>query len=317
MDDEFTWLEDVEGDEALSWVRKINALAEDDLFKEPLFEQLRASSLEVLEADDRIPGPIFHGDTILNFWTDAQHRRGILRRMSRADYMAESTDWELVLDIDALGKEEGESWVFAGMNTRHSDRRRTLIALSPGGSDSSITREFDLVEKRFVPAEEGGFVRPLAKGWLHWIDDDTVYIGNDFGPGSLTSSGYPRIVKRWERGTALEDATIVFEGEESDVSVSVAVSTLPDYPHHSFARGLDFYRSRRWLLRDDEFVQIEAPEHGTVSVRERWLFIKPRGDWTVGGETYPGGTLLVANLDGYLAGDRDLARAVRPDRPRR
>jgi len=305
MTDEFAWLENVEGDDALDWVRKLNALTEGDLFTDPLFEQLRASTLEILEADDRIPMPMFHGDSVLNFWTDAEHRRGILRRMSREAYQAESTDWETVLDVDALGAAEGESWVFQGMSTRQPDRRRALIALSPGGSDSSVTREFDLVEKRFIPPEEGGFVRPLAKGSLTWIDDDTVYVANDFGPGSLTKSGYPRIVKRWERATELDDAVTVFEAEESDVGAGVVVSTLADYPHHTFSRRLDFYTARRWILRDGNLEQIDAPEHGTVSVRERWLFINPRTDWTVDGTTYAGGSLLAANLDGYLSGERE------------
>ncbi|HVE93344.1 MAG TPA: prolyl oligopeptidase family serine peptidase [Acidimicrobiales bacterium] len=306
MNDEFAWLEDVEGDDALDWVRKMNALTEGDLFTDPLFEQLRTSALEILEADDRIPMPMFHGDSVLNFWTDANHRRGILRRMSREAYKAESTDWETVLDVDALGEAESESWVFHGMSTRKPDRRRALIALSPGGSDSSVTREFDLVEKRFIPPDEGGFVRPLAKGGLTWIDDDTVYVATDFGPGSLTKSGYPRIIKRWERATDIDDAVTVFEGEESDVSASVSVSTLRDYPHHSFSRSLDFYTARRWILRDGDLVQIEAPEHGTVAVRERWMFILPRTDWTVDGTTYAGGSLLVANLEGYLSGERDI-----------
>lgn len=306
MTDEFAWLEEVEGDDALDWVRKMNALTEGDLFNDPLFEELRSGALDVLEADDRIPYPMFLGDDVLNFWTDAQHRRGILRRMSREAYQAESTDWETVLDIDALNAAEGASWVIQGIATRRPDRRRALVVLSPGGSDSSVTREFDLVEKRFIPAEEGGFVRPLAKGGLTWIDDDTVYVATDFGQGSLTKSGYPRVVKRWERGTDLADATVVFEGEESDVSASVSVSTLRDYPHHTFSRSLDFYTARRWILRDGKLEQIDAPEHGTVIVRDRWLFIVPRTDWTVGDTTYAGGSLLVTNLDGYLAGERDI-----------
>src|SRR5258708_38036253 len=79
MDDEFAWLEDVEGDDALEWVRKRNAATEADLFADPLFDLLRRSMLEILEADDRMPLPARHGDTVLNFWTDARHRRGAPR----------------------------------------------------------------------------------------------------------------------------------------------------------------------------------------------------------------------------------------------
>jgi prolyl oligopeptidase len=185
-----------------------------------------------------------------------------------------------------------------------------LVDLSPGGSDASVTREFDLVDKRFVLPEEGGFARPLAKGWLAWIDDDTVYVGNDFGQGSLTASGYPRTVRRWERGTPIDEAPIVFEGEADDISVSANVSTLPGYRHHVFARALDFYNSREWILRDGELVEIDVPHHADVSVRDRWLLVKPRTEWTVGGTTYAGGSLVAADLEAYLAGDRDSVIAV-------
>jgi len=187
--DEFRWLEDIEGSEALAWVHERNADAERTLFADPEFERLRASTLEVLDADDRIAYPTRHGDDVYNFWTDADHRRGLLRRTGWDDYQAGDPTWETVLDVDLLCEQENESWVFHGSAVRRSDRRRALIELSPGGSDASVTREFDLVERRFVPEPEGGFVRSLAKGGLTWIDDDTVYVTSEFGPGSLTRSG--------------------------------------------------------------------------------------------------------------------------------
>ncbi|MEX2660033.1 MAG: S9 family peptidase, partial [Acidimicrobiales bacterium] len=214
--DPYLWLEDVDGPDALEWVRKMNALAEADVFLDPRFEPLRAATLEVLEADDRIPMPARHGDVVYNFWTDREHRRGLLRRTTWEAYRAGAETWETVLDVDALAAEDGESWVFKGCSLRKPDRTRALVELSPGGGDATTTRELDLVEKRFVVAQESGFVRPLAKGWLHWVDDDTVYVGTDFGPGTVTASGYPRTVRRWSRGTPMEEAPVVFEGEEGD-----------------------------------------------------------------------------------------------------
>lgn len=301
--DEFAWLEEIEGASALQWVRARNSETEGDLFLSPLFDELRVSTLDVLEADDRIPMPSRHGDeTVLNFWTDAANRRGVLRRTTWDRYRAEDPNWEVVLDVDALGREEGESWVVQGFDTRRPDRRRTLIDLSPGGSDASVTREFDLVEKRFIPPEEGGFVRPLAKGWLAWIDEDTVYVGNDFGPGSLTTSGYPRAVRRWTRATPLQDAPVVFEGEPDDVVVEAGVSTLPGFRHHLFRRRLDFFRSRKWILRDGAPFEIDVPEDAGVEVRERWLLVRPRTEWTTQAARFPAGSLLVADLQAYLDG---------------
>ena len=44
-----------------------------------------------------------------------------------------------------------------------------------------------------------------------------------FGPGSQTDSGYPRVVKLWQRGQALSAATTVFEGEKTDVAAGANV----------------------------------------------------------------------------------------------
>ena len=321
MDDPYLWLEDVDGDAALDWVRARNADTEADLFADPVFEPLRRSTLEVLEADDRIPMPSRHGQTVYNFWTDRQHRRGLIRRTTWPAYVDDHDNrgdhWETVLDIDALAADERQSWVYKGSVTRKPDRRRTLIDLSPGGGDATTTREFDLVDKRFVPPEDGGFVRPLAKGGLHWIDDDTVYLESDFGPGTVTTSGYPRTIRRWTRGTPIDDAPVVFEGAERDVSVHAWVDTLPGHRHHLFRRSFDFYTSSSWILPDGEAhdvpLEIETPTHAQVSVRGRWLTVEPRKPWTTeAGTTYEAGSLLVIDLHDFLAGKRDLAVVFEP-----
>ncbi|MEP1123095.1 MAG: prolyl oligopeptidase family serine peptidase [Ilumatobacter sp.] len=310
--DDFLWLEDVLGDEALAWVRARNERAESTLFLDPVFERVRVSTLDVLEADDRIAYPSRHGDMVHNFWTDAAHRRGLLRRTTWADYRAGNPVWETILDVDALCEEERESWVFHGSSTRRPDRRRALIELSPGGSDSSVTREFDLVDKRFVPESEGGFVRPVAKGSLTWIDDDTVYVTSDFGAGSLTRSGYPRTVRRWTRGTPIAESEIVFEGDESDVAVGVSVSKVAGFEHHVFERAPDFFTTRTSITRDGRPVEVDVPDDAEVGFHERWIFVSPRSEFTHGEDTLPSGSLLVADIDGFLAGTSPLTTLFTP-----
>jgi len=306
--DEFRWLEDVEGSDALAWVRQHNARAEAQLFEANEFDWLRTATLDVLEADDRIAYPSLHGDLVHNFWTDADHRRGLLRRTTWDDYRAGDPQWETILDVDALCEEEDESWVFHGSSTRRPDRRRALVELSPGGSDASVTREFDLVDKRFVPESEGGFVRPLAKGGLTWIDDDTVYVTSEFGSGSLTRSGYPRTVRRWRRGTPIEDAEIVFEGQETDVAVGVSVSHVEGFEHHVFERAPEFFTTTTSILRDGEMITVDVPDDAEVRFHERWIFVSPRSDLQRNTERFPSGSLLVADIDGFLAG----ATSLRP-----
>lgn len=314
-DDAYRWLEDVEGERALDWVRARNAESEAALFGSEVFERVHADTLEILEADDRIAYPSRLGDLVHNFWTDADHRRGLLRRTTWDDYRAGDPTWETILDIDALCEEEDESWVFHGAVTRRPDRRRALIDLSPGGSDASVTREFDLEEKRFVPADEGGFVRPLAKGGLTWIDDDTVYVTSDFGPGSLTTSGYPRTVRRWTRGTPIDDAEIVFEGEETDVAVGVSVTTMAGFRHHVFERAPDFFTTRTWVSPDGrggEPIEVDVPDDAEVAFHERWILVMPRSDLERNGESSPGGSLLVAEIDGFLDGTASLVALFTP-----
>ena len=322
MTDERIWLEDIEGTDAMAWVRERNAEAEARLFSDPAFEPLRQRILEVLEADDRIAYPSLHGDpaddpTVHDFWTDAGHRRGILRRTRWHDYRSGEPTWETILDVDALGAEEGESWVFHGAAARRTDRRRALVDLSPGGSDASVTRELDLVDKAFVPESDGGFVRPLAKGSLTWIDDDTVYATTDHGPGSLTRSGYPRTVRRWRRGTPLDEAAVVFEGEEADIAVGVSVGTLLGGRHHVFQRALDFYTSETWIIPDGvptgaAPVRLDVPVDVEVSAHGPWLTLSLRKDWTIGDRTHPAGSLLVVDVAGFLEGTATPAPVFTP-----
>src|SRR5690606_31982863 len=201
--DPYRWLEDVSGDEALAWVRERNDEAHDALGGSRL-DPTEAALREVLDSDDRIPDVSRIGDHLYNFWRDADHERGLWRRTTLESYRTDAPRWETVLDLDALADAEGESWVWHGASVLRPTPeqlaagepwRRALVDLSPGGSDADVTRELDLVEKRFVPPSEGGFRRPLAKGGLSWADEDTVYVFTDFGPGTMTPSGYPRIVK--------------------------------------------------------------------------------------------------------------------------
>nr|WP_034412198.1 prolyl oligopeptidase family serine peptidase [Derxia gummosa] len=249
MTDPFLHLEAVDSPEALAWVRERNALTEAELTADPRYARIRAELLRVMNSPDRIPDVTRRGAFFYNFWRDEQHKRGLWRRTSFDDWRQPQPTWETVLDLDALGAAEGENWVWAGASALGPDYRRCLVHLSRGGADATVIREFDLVEKRFV---EGGFALPEAKSDIEWIDENTVFVGTDFGPGSLTRSGYVRVIKRWKRGTPLDAAETVFEGDEEDVSVGVMVDRTPGWERTIFTRSLDFYREETWLeLRVD------------------------------------------------------------------
>src|SRR5690606_35813769 len=174
-------------------------------------------------------------------WRDADHPRGIWRRTTLDSYRTDEPVWETVLDLDALNAAEGEDWVWHGASILRPDRRLALVDLSHGGSDADVTRELDLVTKQFVDPADGGFFRPEAKGGAGWIDQDTVFVYTDFGPGTMTPSGYPRIVKRWRRGTPLAEAETVYEGTDTDMYIAASHDHTPGYSRDVVRRTIDFY----------------------------------------------------------------------------
>lgn len=311
--DPYLWLEDVEGERALGWVRERNAVTESTLAATEEFAATEAQIRAVLDSDAKIPGVSKIGDLFYNFWKDAEHPQGLWRRTTLESYRTPEPDWETVLDVDALGAAEGISWVWHGAQVLRPDYRKALVSLSPGGSDADVTREFDLVTKTFVAPEDGGFFRPEAKGDLAWIDDDTVYAFTDFGDGSLTPSGYPRIAKRWRRGTPLESAVTVYEGEPEDMYISAFRSHTPGFVRDFVARSIAFYSSELFVLGpDDALTKIEVPRSAEIGVKREWLLIELRDDWTVGETTYTAGSLLAARFDDFLAGERDLTELFVP-----
>ncbi len=309
-DDPYLWLEEVTDETALDWVRERNAETIRELSGDR-FTALRAEIREVLDADDRIPYPRRRGEHLYNFWQDATNPRGLWRRTTLERYRTDDPGWEVVLDVDALAKAEDESWVWQGAVVLRPGYRRALVELSRGGADATVVREFDLETLTFV---DGGFALPEAKSRVGWIDEDRIYVGTDFGEGTLTASGYPRVAKEWRRGTPLSEAVTVFEGKPDDVAAGAFHDPTEGFERDFVYRSPDFYRTEKFLRRPDgELVKIEVPEDAETASHREWLLIAPRTPWQVGDATYPAGALLAARFDDFLAGDRDLTVLFEPD----
>ncbi len=301
--DPYAWLEEVEGAKPLDWVKAQNAKTEARLAGTPQFKQMESSIREVLDSDAKIPGVQKIGEFYYNFWKDRQHERGVWRRTTLAEYRKPNPQWETVLDLDALNQAENAQWVWHGADCLRPDYKRCLIALSRGGSDADVTREFDLGTKQFI---KDGFFRPEAKGALGWIDADTVYVFTDFGQGTQTSSGYPRIVKRWKRGQPLEQAETVYEGKPDDMYIAAMHDDTPGFERDFVSRTLAFYNDELYLRgADGKLTKIDAPNSASKSIKREWLTLELREPWTVGGKTYAAGSLLATKFDDFMAGKRD------------
>jgi len=308
-EDPYLWLEDITGDDALDWVRKRNEPTFADLVGDR-FEQMRSEALEVLDTDARIPYVRRRGEYLYNFWRDAANPRGLWRRTTLDSYRTAEPDWDVLIDLDELAAADDENWVWAGADVIEPDLTLALIGLSRGGSDASVVREFDMRTRQFVT---DGFELPEAKTDVTWQDADTVIVGTDFGSGSLTDSGYPRITKRWKRGEPLADAETLFAGEVSDVSVGAGFDPTPGFERLLVSRAFDFFNSERYELRGGELIKIDVPTDAGTSIHREWLLIRPRTDWTVGSTTYPAGTLLATKYDEFLSGTVDLTVVFEPD----
>ncbi|WP_405548635.1 prolyl oligopeptidase family serine peptidase [Variovorax paradoxus] len=309
--DEHQWLEDIDGAEQLEWARQHNAKTVQRYAQSPAFERMKQGILEVLDSEARIPmvrkiGPLFY-----NFWRDKKNPKGLWRRTTLAEYRKPQPDWETVLDLDALAEADKENWVWHGADCLQPGYKRCLISLSRGGADANVVREFDLELKQFVAS---GFTLPEAKSNVAWKDIDHLYVATDFGPGSMTSSSYPRIVKEWKRGTPLESATTVYEGGEDDMTVSAWRDNTPGFERDFVSRQMDFYDSETWLRASDgRLVKIDVPDDASTEVTREWMLVEPRSPWTVGGATYPPGSLLAARFDDYMAGKREITVLFEPD----
>lgn len=309
-DDKYLWLEDVTGEKALDWVRAENAVTQATLEADPAFESLRSDLLAILDSDARIPMVSKHGDFYYNFWRDKKNERGLWRRTTLDEYRKAEPKWDILLDLDELGKAENENWVWKSVSLLRPDYTRALVNLSRGGADATVTREFDLSTRQFV---KDGFSRPESKGSVGWIDRDHVFVQTNFGEGSMTSSGYPRIAKRWGRGSAIESAKTVYEGVHEDLAIGAIHDDSPNFERNFISRSLAFYNDELYLLGDDgSKTKIDAPNSANKSVFHDYLTLELRDPWDVGGKTYLAGSLLVANFKEFLSGDRQFDVVFEP-----
>ncbi len=260
--DPYLWLEQVESPRALAWVRAENERTLKPLLTNPHYQPFLDQALALAQANDRIPTPEFLGGQVYNLWQDAAHAQGIWRRTSVDDYRAAAPHWQTVIDVDALGRAEHHTWVWKAETCDHPADARCLVSLSEGGEDAVTTREFDLASSNFVP---GGFLIPHAKQVADWEDADTILVGTDWGPGSMTDSGYPFIIKRLHRGQKLAQASEVFRGTRQDVAVQV--STFTDGQGHRaviLQRGLDFFHDEFELVSATGVTKLVLPEKAEI-----------------------------------------------------
>ncbi|MGM8851179.1 prolyl oligopeptidase family serine peptidase [Salinicola halophyticus] len=322
--DPHRWLEAVDSAEALAWVEGHNRRTL-ERFEDADFATLQTGLREILDADDRIPFVVKRGEHYYNFWQDAEHPRGLWRRTRWESYLQARPEWEVLIDVDALNASENENWVWHGADCLEPEKpggpwERALVSLSRGGADADVTREFDLIAKRWVGADgngEAGFERPEAKGGMSWIDRDTLFVYTDFGDAnSLTASGYPRRVKRWRRGEPMAAAETIFEAAEQDLMALAFHDSTRGFERDFIHHALAFYEQRLIeLLPDGEAFPIEVPLSAQAVVHREWLLVHLRDDWQLEENdlNFPSGALLAIDYASFKRGERNFTTLFTPD----
>lgn len=309
-DDPYIWLEEIKGEEAIAQVEKWNAETEALLTAAPEYPIARAWAKQILDDDRQIAMPdAIYGDRVVNLWRDATNPRGLWRIASLESYRRGSPQWTTLIDVDALGKQENQSWVWHGADCLAPEYTRCLISISPGGTDADVVREFDLTTGTFV---EGGFTLPEAKSNVAWFDADTLIVGTDEGEGSMTDSGYPRLVKLWDRGTPFSEARQVAEGEKADVSVS-GFSVLDGETRWRFInRSPTFWTNTYKLIsQDGKTIDVPMPEDASFEeVLGGQLIAKLNSPLSARGTTFAPGSLVAWSLADIAAGKRAQPRIV-------
>jgi len=307
--DPYQWLEDVSGEAALNWVKQRNAASRPVLEAHPDFAANRTRLKAIMDSKERIPTAARRGEHFYNFWQDAEHPRGLWRRTPLASYAQAQPEWDTLLDLDALARAENENWVWKGAQCLGGRSTRCLLQLSRGGADATVVREFDLATRRFV---DDGFRLPEAKSSVTWLDEQQVMVGTDTGPGSLTDSGYPRVMWLWKRGQPLAEAQRVFEAQPSDVAAEAIVDRTPGFERVLFQRAIDFYRSELFLWQRGSLQRLDKPADADLSFWRDRVLLRLRSDWTVGTQRWPSGSLLVGDAAAYLAGQRQFTALFTP-----
>jgi prolyl oligopeptidase len=312
QDDNYVWLEEVDGAAALEFVNSQNEITFEELSKQKDYQQIYDKSLAIYNSTERIAYPSIQGDYVYNFWKDKDHVRGIWRRCLLNNYISGDIVWETLLDIDALSEKDSIKWVYKGSDGLYPDYNRFLVRLSKGGGDAVVIKEFDTETKKFI---EDGFYLPESKGYASYVDENTLIVATNFGEGTMTDSGYPRQVKLWKRGTQLKDAQLIYEGETKDMGSTHGYVLRDGTKEYTLiSRNITTFSSQNMVWMNDEIIKLDIPEDASQKgILNNQRVIQLKSDWTVNSKTYKTGTLLSLNFTELIKGNKEIQIIIEPD----
>lgn len=311
VEDPYLWLEEVESEKSLDWVKEQNKNSDKRLSSNSLYKDLQKKYLEVYNDKDRIAYPNIVGDYVYNLWQDEKYERGLWRRMPIKEYLNQKEQWETLIDLDELSKKEGKKWVFEGATFLEPGNNICLVALSDGGTDENELREFSLNDKSFI---NEGLRFPSSKGGVSWIDKNKVLVARNFGKGTMTTSGYPSQVKIMNRNSSMDQAKTLFKTDTTNLG-AFAFSFYDNNKQYIFIyEAISFYDSNIFYLKDDQMKQVNYPKDANFAGFYRGqLIISLQSDWDINGQSFKKGTLVSMNLEDNLKGNVDVKTIYQPN----
>ena len=308
--DPYLWLEDVDAQKSLDWVEKWNEKSLGVLTSQPNYQSIYNKNLEIYNSNERIADPTIYGEFIYNFWQDQEQQRGLWRRTSLKNYASKNPEWETVLDIDALSENEGEKYVFKGATGLYPDYDLFLVSLSKGGGDAIVIKEFNAKNKMFV---KNGFFLPEAKGSASWIDENTIMVSSDFGQG-ITTSGYPKQVKTWKRGTDLNNAKLLFDGQTDDMGIWGYTLPTPSKTYQLIMQRTSFYSGSYYAIENNKRIKLDVPDDiELTTIFNKQVIFQLKSDYTVSNKTFKQGDVISILYDDLISGKMNFNLIVSPD----
>ncbi len=310
--DQHLWLEDIDGDKSMQWVKETNQITQEKLASTKLYNDLYQQALTVLNNESRLPVVNQKGKWLYNFWQDKKHPRGIYRKTSLKQFRKKNPKWSTVLDMDAYSKKHGKNYDYHGMTCLAPENIICLAQLSPGGSDAVEIKEFNLKKGEFI---ENGFNIPVAKTRVSWIDKDTIFIGTDFGENSMTESGYPRIIKKWKRGTALSEAQTLYTASEKSMAASAYRLNQDSYSIDIINETTSFWSNKKFLLKEDKIIPIQLPDSANLSgTYQDKLVVSLKKEWEFNGSKYMQGEVLLIDIGLLTEGKGEIESVIKPNK---
>ena len=296
--DPYVWLEDINNEEALGWVKEENQRTL-KRFETVDFRRDRDELKAALDRPDKFLTIVRRRGLIYNYWTDEAHPRGIWRRTTLERLRAGEEAWEELLDLDALADAEGEDWFWNEVTTLPPLHDRAILQLSRGGSDAVVLREWDLAAHRFI---EGGFALDEAMSKVDWLDRDTMLLMSAFGgDAQVTRSGKARTVRLWRRGTAVEEAPVLFSVPVDHRTVTAERDWNAADERIKFSSVIGTFDKCHYLgSRSGPLQQLDLPKTARLAWQGDAIAMLLREPWTLDGMIYAADTVLGLRLQDVL-----------------